>query len=82
VWRLTAGTANQRARSLVELLGYLLSRWYFMVSILYSQYLADEQGHTATREITFRSVCETIRDYAFVARYATANSGHDLTYVQ
>jgi hypothetical protein len=26
-------------------------------------------GHTATREVSFRSVCETIRDCAFVTRY-------------
>lgn len=26
-------------------------------------------GHTATKEVSFRAVCSTIRDYAFVTRY-------------
>jgi hypothetical protein len=39
-------------------------------------------GHTATKEISFRDVCATIRDYAFTTRYAEryhALTAHMLT---
>jgi hypothetical protein len=36
-------------------------------------------GHTATKEISFRDVCTTIRDYAFATRYFKANRPSDCT---
>lgn len=33
-------------------------------------------GHTATKEVSFRKVCATIRDYAFTRRYFTYKKDH------